>query len=198
MDTQPQVEKITFDAFSMPNYVRIGNGNRFYLDNPFATRGVKVSDLLVPIAEISRYNFHLSSHYSVAEHCYLCSFRCSNPLYALLHDLSEAIIGDMPAPVKRFCPDYKKIETTIENWIYRVFGLDGNVPADLKKVDMRMLTTEQMHFGRSAEAMEAYPPYLDVRISCWKPTYAALRYLDRLQELTDYKYTLDTVLECNE
>lgn len=179
----------------IPDYTRISNGVKFWLDDPNKTKGVRVVDLLMPIAEISRYNFHLASHYSVAEHCYHCSMRCSSPIHALLHDLSEAIIGDVPAPVKKFCPDYKVVEHRVETWVFNVFNVSPIVPTDLKKVDLRMLTTEQMFFGRPAEAMELFPPYPDVRIGCWKPVYAALKYFERLQELTNGNYTLDTVLE---
>lgn len=181
------------------DYVRLTSGVKFYLNNPSRTKGLRVVDLIVPIAEISRYNFHLSTHYSVAEHCYYCSQRCSNPLYALLHDLSEAIIGDLPAPVKVLCPDYKRVELKVEKWIFEVFGLDTMCPPhDMKKVDKRVLATEQLHFGRTADSIETYPPYMDLRIGCWKPVYAVLRYFERLQELTQNKYSLDTVLEMPE
>lgn len=180
-------------------YLRLTSGVKFYLKNPSKTRGLRVVDIIVPIAEISRYNFHLSTHYSVAEHCYYCSQRCSNPLYALLHDLSEAIIGDLPAPIKVLCPDYKRVELRVEKWIYEVFGLNpAKPPEDMKKVDKRVLATEQLHFGRTADSIEKYPPYMDLRIGCWKPVYAVLRYFERLQELTHGKYTLDTVLEMPE
>lgn len=181
------------------DYVRLASGTKFFLHNPSKNKGLRVVDLIVPIAEISRYNFHLATHYSVAEHCYYCSQRCSIPLYGLIHDLSEAIIGDLPAPIKVLCPDYKKVELRIEKWIYTVFGLDPiNLPFDLKTVDKRMLATEQLHFGRTADSIDEYPPYMDIRIGCWKPVYAVLKYFERLQELTNHKFNLDTVLEMPE
>jgi hypothetical protein len=181
------------------SYVRLTNGSKFYLMNPSYTKGVRLVELLVPIAEMSRYNFHLPMHYSVAEHCFYCSQRCSIPLYGLLHDLAEAIVGDLPSPLKVLCPDYKKVELRVEKWIYTVFGLDPDqIPDDLKRVDKKILTTEQLHFGRKADSIDAYPPYMDLKIGCWKSTYAALKYFERLQELTGGKYTLDTILEMPE
>lgn len=181
------------------NYVRLTNGSKFYLMNPSKTKGVRLVDLLVPIAEMSRYNFHLPMHYSVAEHCYYCSYRCSQPLYGLLHDLAEAIIGDLPSPIKVLCPDYKKVELRVEKWIYNVFGLDPHkIPGDLKTVDKRILTTEQLFFGRKADSIDTYPTYMDLKIGCWKSTYAVLKYFERLQELTNGKFTLDTILDMPE
>lgn len=180
-------------------FVRVGNGSKFYLYNPSRSKGIRLIDLIMPIAEIARYNFHLPVHYSVAEHCIYASRFCSNPLYALLHDLAETIIGDLPAPVKAMCPDYKRVELRVEKWVYDVFGLkDIPVPSDLKTVDKRLLNTEQLHFGRSADLVETYPPYGDLRIGCWKPTYAVLKYYERLQELTNGRYTLESILEMPE
>jgi uncharacterized protein len=176
-------------------FVRVGNGSKFYLYNPSRTKGVRLIDLIMPIAEIARYNFHLPVHYSVAEHCIYASRFCSNPLYALLHDLAETIIGDLPAPVKAMCPDYKRVELRVEKWVFEVFGLKCDVPADMKYVDKRLLNTEQMHFGRSADLIEKFPPYGDLRIGCWKPTYAVLKYYERLQELTNGRYQLESILE---
>jgi hypothetical protein len=179
---------------SYPSHVRTASGTKFYLDDPRKTKEIKLIDLLIPIARICRYNFHLNQHYSVAEHCYHVSFRTRSPLHGLLHDLSESIIGDLPAPVKRMCPDYKNIEVKVEAWIYHVFGV-GPPPDDLKKVDLRMLTTEQMYFCRAADYLEQFPPYSDVRIACWEPVYAALKYLERLQELLDVQLRLDDTLK---
>ena len=42
---------------------------------------------------------------------------CFTKLYALLHDASEAYLGDMPRPIKKVCPWYKEIEENIMNKI---------------------------------------------------------------------------------
>jgi hypothetical protein len=178
----------------IPDYLRLGKNAKFYINEPWKSKGIRLIDLIAPIARICRFNSGLASHYSVAEHCILGSYRCSSPIHFMLHDLPEAIVGDLPAPIKQYCPDYKAIEAKIDTWLWRVFDV-GPPPPDLKSVDMSMLVTEQQHFGRPAEALDYFMPYHEMKINCWEPVTAALKYIDRLQELFNVQLRLDATLE---
>jgi uncharacterized protein len=182
----------------MHTYVRLCNNIKFYLDDPHKNECVRVSDLVEPIAEICRFNNLLASFYSIAEHSYLVSLETDNPLLGLLHDLSEAVIGDLLSPVKGFCPDYKILENRVDTWIYNCFGLTytDQEKDNLKYVDLRMLTTEQYAFNRSAEHEYTHPAYTYHSPKCWKPQYAARRFYDRLYYLTNGVFTPDTILQC--
>ena len=45
-------------------------------------------------------------------------------LAGLLHDASEAYIGDMPSPFKKLMPDYKKLEDNLMKVIAQKFGFE--------------------------------------------------------------------------
>lgn len=74
---------------------------------------VVFDDLVHSISGLCRFNAHISDFYSVAQHSVLVAEYASSKaetvkmkkdlkLASLCHDLSEAFIGDIPAPVKPF------------------------------------------------------------------------------------------------
>jgi hypothetical protein len=74
---------------------------------------VRVTDIAHALSHLCRYNGHVRSFYSVAEHSVLMArhfiARRDYPLarWALLHDGSEAYLGDVIRPLKKALPDYK-------------------------------------------------------------------------------------------
>jgi len=79
-----------------------------------------IEDIAHSLAKQCRFVGHTKRFYSVAEHSRLVATilkaRGATPpvqLFGLLHDLSEAYIGDMPTPLKQMFPLYKELETKI-------------------------------------------------------------------------------------
>lgn len=113
---------------------------------------VNVNDIFHSLSMINRFCGHSNRPYSVAEHsvyCYvvadLLGLSKRIKAYALLHDASESMIGDMPTYVKQFIPKYKEIENTVEDVIYSKLGL-GNMgetdKATVKAIDNTMMLIE--------------------------------------------------------
>ena len=83
------------------DWIHTFTGRHFYPLNPNAD-DVDIEDIAHALANTCRFNGHVSTFYSVAQHCVLASQYCeSDPLWALMHDAAEAYLPDVAAPVKK-------------------------------------------------------------------------------------------------
>lgn len=81
-----------------------------------------------------------------------------------MHDATEAYCGDMIKPLKRQLPAYKAIEDGIWKVIAAKYGLPEVLPATIKEIDMRMLSTERREIIPASmrqqwRTEEDFPPY---------------------------------------
>lgn len=163
-------------------------GRAFYPMAP-EVEDIDPADIAHALSLLCRYGGHVQVFYSVAEHCVLMSEAVSpeNELWALLHDATEAYMGDLIRPLKHSMPAYRVAEDRLMAVICDRFGIGHDCPAEVRAADNRILRDER------AALMKAPPlpwssiqdvPALGVVISGWKPAYAERRYLDRLAELT--------------
>jgi hypothetical protein len=146
-------------------------------------------DIAHALSMLCRYNGHVDRFYSVAEHCILMSnaVPAEDALWALLHDATEAYVGDMIRPLKRFMPDYIVVENRLMEAIASRFGLTGPMPSSVKDADNRILLTERAAllsvspapWGFGLEDLEPLPVF----VSGWAPEVGQTMYLDRLGEL---------------
>lgn len=103
-----------------------------------------IDDVAHGLANICRYSGQCNRFYSVAEHSLLVSEVAEGFEYeALLHDAAEAFLGDITRPLKQMLPEYKKIEAEVENAIFSRFGIEGKIPPEVKRADLRVLAAEQ-------------------------------------------------------
>ena len=143
------------------------------------------------LSNICRYNGHSSRYYSVAEHSVYISRLVPDELAlaALLHDASEAYVGDMPTGLKRFLGiSFKDIERKATEAVSRGYGvpmaqLESPV---IKSFDKRILGDEAEllmppHAFWDAFVKEHEPT--GVEIQCWQPDEANRRFLERFAEL---------------
>jgi 5'-nucleotidase len=120
-----------------------GSRFEFYGDNPI----IKIEDINHALSHLCRFTGHSRVFYSVAQHSLLVSFiverlcegfssealsECSRSgwgsradllLAALLHDATEAYIGDMNSPLKSRMGDYNDVEARLFQSIIKTFGL---------------------------------------------------------------------------
>lgn len=148
-------------------------------------------DIAHALSMLCRYGGHTNKFYSVAEHCVLMSWavRPENALAALLHDASEAYLIDLPRPVKRAWgfEEYRAAEDHALEAIFRVFGVDWPMPAEVKEADTRILLDERnamMTNTPDAWECDGLQP-LGIVIENWTPDLAKFMYLKRLAELTE-------------
>lgn len=162
-------------------------GAAFYLLNP-RPEEINPVDIAHALGNLCRYSGAVTCFYSVAEHCWLMSHAVSPPnaLPALLHDATEAYLGDVIAPLKLLLPQYRGIEDRLAGVIGDRFRLPRTLPVEVKHADRRILLDE-----RAAVMADPQLPWqstagltpLGVRVRCWDPVTAKTMFLQRLAEL---------------
>lgn len=105
---------------------------------------IDIEDIAHGLAYAPRFAGQLERFYSVAQHSYFASMNVEpqNRLAALLHDASEAYMGDMPSPFKKIMPDYVRLENNLMGVIAKKYGFDWPLPEEVKKVDEYMFQVE--------------------------------------------------------
>jgi uncharacterized protein len=110
----------------------------------------RIEDIAHALSNVCRYGGHTKYHYSVAQHCLAMAALCTDKkskLYALLHDATEAYLGDIPRPLKNsgFYKEYKLVELAMSNAIYSSFGLSPEVPWIIGHLDHNIVRNEAMY-----------------------------------------------------
>lgn len=113
---------------------------------------IHLEDIAVSLGNICRYNGHLPKFYSVAEHsCHVANWLDTNGydrktiLTGLLHDASEAYVGDMVRPLKRhpeFGAYHQKIEEQIAQKISAKYGAHYPYPDAIHEADKEIYIWE--------------------------------------------------------
>lgn len=103
-----------------------------------------IGDIAWGLSHTARFGGHTKGFLSVAQHS--CQVADMVPpeyqLCALLHDASEAYIGDIPAPIKKKLPHYKAMENSLMMTIAEVFGFQWPMPSIIKQADRVQLENE--------------------------------------------------------
>lgn len=125
-------------------WILTASGRQFDLLNPNAAM-VAPFDIAHALAHLCRFNGHTRQHYSVAQHSLLVADLCpeKHQLAALLHDATEAYIGDMVRPLKQVMPQYRQVEATIWQAICDRFNLEPILPECVVHADLVLLATER-------------------------------------------------------
>lgn len=132
----------TFKTFS-GNYVDLLNPDPDLLD---------LETIAVALGRECRFGNHCPRFYSVAEHCVIaCDLAIEDGVRGdslraiLLHDATEAFLGDMIKPLKILLPEYQEIEHCFEVAIGVAFNLDFSLHRDVvKHYDRIMLRAEKL------------------------------------------------------
>lgn len=103
-----------------------------------------IEDIAHGLAYRCRFGGHTKNFHSVAEHCIHISDMCPPHLrlQALLHDASEAYIGDMPTPIKQCLPDFQSLENRLMEAIGLKFGFSPRIDPFVKALDKSSLEWE--------------------------------------------------------
>lgn len=148
-----------------------------------------IEDIAHGLAHTCRYAGQCRRFYSVAEHClHVSDIAAEHALIALMHDASEAFIGDVTRPLKQLLPEYKRIEADVERAIFERFGLPHPVPLAVKDADLRVLAAEQrqiMPVGTDCWAAEAGIEPAPMKVVYLTPEAAKARFLQRFYRLHD-------------
>ncbi len=160
------------------NYILTATGNRFYFDN-LEDNTVSLKDIAHHLSKIQRCGgaVPIDKYYSVAEHSILVAGEvlkrtgCMEAAKAaLLHDATEAYLGDVVSPLKKLLPDYAAIEDQVQELINKKYNLSTKYNKLIKKVDKGILWAEmrQLEIPNVYDNIEAYQvdESLDITIDC--------------------------------
>lgn len=193
MDTQPIGEAIArypLDAFLQRDdgWILTASGVRFDLFAPTVDM-IRIEDIAHALSQVNRFGGHTRFPYSVAQHSVLVSRHVppSDALTGLMHDATEAYVGDVVRPLKRRLPDYVAIEDRLWQVIRLRFDLGPITPA-IKVADERALQTERRdampasaHLWADDER-RALP--FEEKLEWIEPWRARQQFLDRFRALS--------------
>lgn len=149
-----------------------------------------IEDIAHALSHLCRYTGHCNEFYSVAQHSVLVSMVVPKPLamQGLMHDASEAYLGDVSSPLKSLLPNYKALEERVERAIYKSFKLPFPFDPHIKTADMRMLMTEKRDICvQTSQCEKEWPdfkPYSNFRVKPVPPNQAKSLFLMRFSQLS--------------
>lgn len=110
------------------------SGARFFPWSPRA-EDVRIEDIAFALAGIYRWGGH--TRMTVAQHCHQVSLLVPRELalQALMHDASEAYLGDVLRPIKRLQPDYREREDAVMGVLGEVFGFGWPMHDEVREAD---------------------------------------------------------------
>lgn len=143
---------------------------------------ISLDDIATSLSNICRYNGHVPSFFSVAEHSYnVALWLIGNghskqvALTGLLHDAAEAYVGDMVRPLKRH-PDFgavhQQVEAQVSAVVHQVLGGVYPHPEIVHEADRIAYDWEVAHI-RSG------------RRTGWNPPFAKAKFLEAYRMLTN-------------
>ena len=113
---------------------------------------IDILDIAHALSMLSRANGHFWQFYSVAQHSLNCTMEADARGYlpkvqlaCLLHDASEAYIGDLTRPLKRHLPEFELIEHRLQETIFHALAVPALTEeewAQVRAVDDALLYHE--------------------------------------------------------
>lgn len=110
---------------------------------------IDIRDVAHALPMICRGNGHVSTFWSVGEHCICCAKEALGRGYSrrlalacLLHDASECYMSDVPRPLKQEMPRYREVEDHLLKVIYEKYlgsDLTDEEGWRLKEIDNDLL-----------------------------------------------------------
>lgn len=136
---------------------------------------INIDDISASLSKMCRFNGHTAEFYSVAQHCVLASYLVPDEyaMHALLHDASEAYLGDIVSPVKHLISGFEELEIGLIAAISEKFNIknDENSYTWVKKADLIMLSTEREYLMPIDDvtwpAIKYIPPVNTRIFDCW-------------------------------
>ncbi len=173
-------------------YIQTVTGKRF---NPFAPRAedIDVRDIAGALGHHCRFGGHCRVFYSVAQHSCLVADLAEARAgdeetiqWALLHDASEAYLGDLPHPLKHHTELgrlYREVEAGLQDAICARFGLPAAPPPLVKELDRALLAAERRALMADAwdwPELAGVEP-IEILIEPWYPDRAVGEFLRRYE-----------------
>ena len=127
-ESHESLEVTPFSEWWGGDWLLTFTGLHFYPLTP-NPNDVDIEDIAHALSNTCRFNGHVSTFYSVAQHCVLVSQYCvNNPLWGLMHDAAEAYLPDVATPVKKNLVGFDAIENAVLRTVAIRYGLSSRRP----------------------------------------------------------------------
>ena len=166
------------------------SGKPFYPLDPSPDE-VDIQDIAHSLSMTTRYGGHAKSFYTVAQHSVILSNIVSkeNAFVALMHDATEAYIGDLIRPIKYMLPKFIELEENIWRAVALRYNLPIVIPDEVKFHDTKICFTERNclmnHTGETDWGHEVEPH--DFIIEPWSQEKSYKMFIKRFEELYSEK-----------
>lgn len=172
----------------MSNVIHLVDGGMYDFNYP--ERSVyTIKDIARNLSHLCRFTGSVKNLYSVSQHSWYVSMlleKWGHPELAmegLLHDSSEAFLGDVASPLKQMLPEYKKIEYKCEKAIFEKYGLPFPMDSLTKQADNAVFVAERQQLQplcpQEFGGIEAAP----FKIVPWNSQKAEKEFMKRFIEL---------------
>jgi hypothetical protein len=177
------------------SWLQTGSGGRVSVLDP-RPEEFRLDDIARATAKLCRFNGHCIDFYSVAQHCVLgAKFALKNISYFvakefLLHDATEAYVGDMIRPVKIMIPEFGVVEDRFTVAIGKKFNTPTKMSPECHLIDNIMVTWEKRDLLPNSEAWPRLPDisiYNFPTLRCWGWRKAEREYLKMYERLFNGK-----------
>lgn len=121
------------------NAITTFTGKTFDFEN-YTANDICIEDIAHHLSLINRWVGASKYPLSVAYHSIFVSRLVPKgfKLQALLHDASEAYLGDVSRPLKSIVRDYKPLEEQLQRTIFRKFGCELDIAPEVHQADNLM------------------------------------------------------------
>lgn len=154
---------------------------------------IEIEDIAHGVSNTCRFAGQCPTFYSVAQHSVLVWWIVRDVLgvtdpeiwmQALLHDATEAYMGDMTSPLKRILKEYKLLEWRMNEVIMRHFSLPALLKDSVRNADLMALALEKRELLGNEDPWEVLQGVEEVD---WR--YAAISPVDAKEQfLQCYEY----------
>lgn len=182
------------------DWIQTYGGRKFFPLRPDPSQ-LDIRDVARALSMFCRYVGHVARFYSVAEHSVWISLLAEQRAreagmpedqvlhmarWGLMHDATEAYLGDVSAPLKRSAvmTAYRTAEANLQRVIAEWVGLTGSEPALVRSLDQEILGTEarQLKAPLHRDWTALAPELPDIELGA-PPDVAELAFLRRFDAL---------------
>lgn len=171
--------------------IQTSSGKLVPIMNP-SPDDIDLEDIVHSLPKQCRFNGHCNAFYSVAEHCvrgHDLAMEWYGPDIArefLLHDATEAYVGDCIRPVKRLIPFFEEIEQGFWKAISTKFGLPYIHSEEVHYLDNVMVVWEKRDLLPNSCHWPNLPDITSLKLpelQPWSSSYAQVQYKESLRTL---------------
>lgn len=152
---------------------------------PPGPEDLDLEEIAHSLGNLCRFTGHCQKFYSVAEHSVRVSLMVppEDAMWGLLHDASEAYLGDVSAPLKHHpnMRGYRALEAMAMSAVIERFNLPWEMPESVHEADKE--AGRQEGFVLVTNWGGGIPKEPGPLVQCWAPEVAKAKFLERFREL---------------